>query len=367
MNRLKVLLVPALLLLKLGLFAQSSSNDSIVWKATFDYYLVTDKPDTFAPQMGLPPECFTVSHLKITNEKGDLKTLLNEMFQQLAVNRRTLYGVDLNQNYWPAYPLSRAEADAMAIRTDTVMDKHGKIKVVKTNNKLNGICMNEEWLYNRKTNKIDIEVSDVGLIWKHDPPGDMDMLNGAFKFTERMTEYTNPKPIDNPEVAWAKDFYTPIDYDTITGGHFVHGTPLVKATFNGVSADCQVGYPYTMKMTYNMRLIDWLYKAKHRDSLIAYKYESDGKVGAKLNKVELENIVAPIDTLQDEKGNQKIVRADIYSSLGGIEVVKEVSFNKKSFRFESKILRIAITVKEVDMHNGQYTGNNVPLFWIKFD
>ncbi|HXB11167.1 MAG TPA: hypothetical protein VNZ45_04200, partial [Bacteroidia bacterium] len=207
MKRKKTHLVLALLLLKLGAIAQTGSNDSIVWKATFDYYMVTDKPDTLASQMGLPPECFTVSHLKITNEKGDLKILLDELFKKAVVDRCILYGVDLNQNYWPAYPLSYTEADAIAIKTDTIVDKHGKVKVVKTNNKLNGLCMNEEWLYNRKTNKIDVEVSDVGLIWKHDPPGDMDMLNGAFKFTERMTENSNPKPIDNPQIAWAKDFY----------------------------------------------------------------------------------------------------------------------------------------------------------------
>jgi hypothetical protein len=73
--------------------------------------------------------------------------------------------------------------------------------------------------------------------------------------------------------------------------------------------------------------------------------------------------------VQEEYGYDEVVKTEIEpEQLSGLEIKEEISFNKKAFRFESKIIYAAILIYPINLNTGlkDVNGAQEILYWVKF-
>jgi hypothetical protein len=366
----------------------SQQQDGIVWKATLTYFMQTD--DLKKDSTGNVFENDIINYLRTENEIGGLRKTLKIMFDELAEKKHPFFFVNPSNHFMPIKQMSGKEIDTATSYEEDVMDsleRYHHLRLADEYSDLIGLNLNQEWFYNLNTHAITVQITDAGfIVQKRDPGGNaLNAINyiGAFKYGNRSNDTCSKmQTVDNPEIGWAKSFTLPLYYDKLYGARICHITlpdSLYKFYENRyydkpIWNDTVSASAIPLKTLFGTRLTEWIYSAAIKGSILAFrnvmKANDDGEVyydaGDKLTEKGLDTAITEVIPFNDSTGMVSPVRIRIeVSELTGLQVVQEVSFNSKTFSFDSKILRMAILAKKRTYDN-PYPSAAV-LFWVKFE
>ena len=357
-------------------WAQKPAGDGIIWTTTLTYCINTDELRYDQTGNGFY-NLYSIYNLVCKNKQGDLRKTLDELYKGMTTYKWPVFHPDIYNNIAPMQLMCKAETDTASGRVMELMDSSGNmITLLKkySPEDVAGITLNEEWFYDKNTEKILTTITDASLVVKMvNDAGDLLGMGpiAVFKFSDRSSDSgSNSQLIYKSQISWGKGMNMRLLYDSIKGISLdqVHDT----ICFNGSAAYGPFpGNTIPIKTTFNKRLVELIFDAVMKGQLAAYKCIDNGDIGEKMTTPELQSATSYIYQIAsyDDDGtaaSNKIVTTK-YSDydLTGLEIVQEISFNEKTFRFETKIIRAAVIANKRDRNGG--SNCTATLFWVKFE
>jgi hypothetical protein len=341
------------------------SSDT-VWKATFTYDLNTSTyigyTRTYFPPVNFG-ENVIISNLKIHPEIGSIQNLIDVLYNEALAGRQLL-------EYLNWYMLKPSE-EIKPNQIDSILCIHYNssgdylkkpIYVPFKEINFQEILLYQEWFYDAISKKIITNIPNASLGIHKDFTYEYSDPNSepGFEFSSRSDDSVDfTKLLYKPEIVWAKSFLLPKLWknDSVHYGmDTVNAIPLKTMSIGK--------YAYG----YHTNLEGLIFSEVRERKIIAYTYDSNSlKPLTQITKKGLDTILTKWIMLCDSCSDP--IRAPIdHFDLAGMKVVQEIYLNKRTFKFESRIIRVAPLLKAFDLFGAENPeGKPKPLFWVKFD
>jgi len=397
----------------LSLQVSSQQNDT-VWKARLTYFLKKEKVDFNNNRYeDIPPgEQSDIYNYSEFTQSGSLKNAIGLLYDSISKGKIDYNSPYVTDNEWvqkewfrerKKYEVNRLSNYTSFFYPEYKSNNSYRFDTVIVNKSLvNAIMMNREWLYDVQKHKIEVKITDAGLFCPIDsaypikisfdlqtehtrdryflPNTTGDPIGyGVIKFCDRSSAALGMKqPIYNPGIVWGREMSMPI----ISGSHgrsklFAYNphnsindsTPCFNCPMPIAEKNSFCGYITQLKTMFDKTLVDWVWEEARDSSLEVYTNDTNDKMGKKIKHAEVMEAGTTIDTVVDENGNEFVVKKDVGpDQLCGLKIIEEIYFDKKKFRFESKITYAGLLIYTINRNTGNVDENALPviLYWVKF-
>ncbi len=376
------LLLLAFLFIQNNSFSQTKNQataNNTVWKATLSYCLSRERNDSYTfryyGEDGLELENSSIYNYSTLNQSGSLKNVLGSIYD--SISRGVIYKFPQNGLDSTHYGHDNSlNILYLSYFFENKFEKGNKILVDTSGigkQNVNGIVLNREWMYDAKEHKLLTKCTDAAIFY---PIGSAYLqIYGNMLFLKRADASSGlNQKVCKPEIVWCRNMALPLVNERDSSKLFVYktyakGDTIAKYPFQmlyGVPHIAFSGFNTIVKTTFEKPLVNWIWDEARNGALECFANDS-GKIGKRLTKDEVMNAGSRIDTAVEEDGGYIIIKVLVDpQNLDGLEIKEELSFNKKTFRFESKIKYAALILKDVSSNTGKFEGDHELLYWVKF-
>ena len=316
----------------------------------------------------------TNDYLKISNFEGvQAQTTFRKMIVQLFSSARSgetpIFQVDGYRGYEKLYPLLPKELERIMNSSDTLMEEDFEtgelvVKVTKQNilvDDIIGIHLHQDWFYNQKDNKIEVEITDVELLALKADPYRRGVIVPlcTFKYKKRAgTEGGESQRAYASEITWSGAIPLSILEDSSKAAE--EQALLTRSTRGS-------GLMMQHKLMFDQTIEQYIFQKVLAGEMVAYKTSELKEV---LSSTEITDLVTSIDTSLEEDfetGELVIVLIEnkiVEEGILALRVNQIIEFDAKTTIFKSRIVSAAIIYETWDRHWNPIIEE--ALFWVKF-